>query len=146
MVLLMAVIVVLRYGFNLGWIWLQESVLYLHAFCLMLAMPYALKLDEHVRVDIFYRGFHPKRKNRVNLIGHLVFMLPMCVFLLVMSWGYVFQSWSILEASQEAGGLPFVYGLKTLLLIMPLLLLIQALSQVVNILPTQSDNQPQEQN
>ena len=146
MVIIMTVVVVLRYGFNLGWIWLQESVLYLHAFCLMLAMPYALKLDEHVRVDIFYRGFSPIKKNRVNLVGHLIFLLPMSLFLLAMSWNYVAQSWMIFETSQEAGGIAFVYGLKSLLIIMPLLLVLQAANQILNIIVANSKQKNTTQN
>ena len=134
MIVVMAAVVVLRYGFNLGWIWLQESVLYLHALCLMLAMPYTLKLDEHVRVDIFYRRFSPINKNKVNLFGHIFFLIPTCLFILFMSWGYVSQSWMIMETSNEAGGLPLVFALKSLLILMPVLLIIQALSQIVQIL------------
>lgn len=134
MVLVMAAVVVLRYGFNLGWIWLQESVLYIHAICLMLAMPYTLKLDEHVRVDIFYRRFSTKNQDKVNLFGHIFFLIPTCLFLLFMSWGYVSQSWMIMEASNEAGGLPLVFVLKSLLLLMPSLLIMQSISQIIQYL------------
>ena len=134
MVIVMALTVILRYGFNLGWIWLQESVLYLHAIGLMLAIPYTLKIDEHVRVDIFYRRFSFKNKNKVNLFGHIFFLIPTCLFMLFMSWGYVSQSWGIMESSNEAGGLPLVFVLKSLLIIMPTLLIFQAVSQVIQTL------------
>ncbi|NVK24564.1 MAG: TRAP transporter small permease subunit [Gammaproteobacteria bacterium] len=141
MVIVMAAVVILRYGFNLGWIWLQETVLYLHAITLMLAMAYTLNKDEHVRVDIFYRKFSQRKKNKVNLFGHLLFLMPMCVFILFMSWSYVAQSWLILETSQEAGGLPLVYVLKSLLIIMPVLLLVQACAQILQIFFEQKRNQ-----
>ena len=131
MVILMTLVVVLRYGFNLGWIALQESVLYLHALALMLGMSVTLKLDQHVRVDIFYRRMTGKRQQLVDAVGHLVFLFPTCIFIIVMSWGYVMQSWRILEKSQEVGGLPLVFVLKSLLLIMPILLMLQALSQLL---------------
>lgn len=134
MVVLMTLVVVLRYGFNLGWIWLQESVLYFHAFLLMLAMAYTLLMDEHVRVDIFYRRFTAKDKNKVNLIGHIFFLIPTCLFILFVSWNYVAQSWTILEGSQEAGGLPLVYLLKSLLVVAPLLMIFQAVAQIIEIL------------
>ena len=75
MMLLMTLVVVLRYGFGMGWIALQESVLYLHAMVLMLGMAYTMKHDGHVRVDIFFRRFPPKKKNWVNLGGHLLLLL-----------------------------------------------------------------------
>lgn len=136
MMVVMTLVVILRYGFNLGWIAMQESVLYLHAFVLMLGMGYTLKTDEHVRVDIFYRRFSAQKQNRVNLFGHILFLIPTCLFVLFMSWDYVFQSWQILEQSQEAGGLPLVFLLKTLLILMPLLLIFQALSEIIKILAT----------
>ena len=53
MVLVTFVIVVLRYVFERGWVWMQEIVIYPHAFTFLLAAGYALARDEHVRVDIF---------------------------------------------------------------------------------------------
>lgn len=133
MVLVMTLVVVLRYGFNIGWIWLQESVLYFHALVLMLAMAYTIKVDEHVRVDIFYRRFSKKNKNKVNLIGHLLFLFPTCLFVLFMSWNYVAQSWSVMETSQEAGGLPILFVLKSLLVITPILMIFQGVNEIIKI-------------
>jgi TRAP-type mannitol/chloroaromatic compound transport system permease small subunit len=124
--LLAFVIVLLRYGFNLGWIWLQESVTYLHALVFMVAAAWALQSDDHVRVDIFYRGGSERYRNWVDLVGTLILLLPFCVFLLVIGWDYVAASWADREASREAGGLPLVWLLKSLILVLPLLLLLQA--------------------
>jgi TRAP-type mannitol/chloroaromatic compound transport system permease small subunit len=126
MVLLSFAVVVLRYGFNLGWIWMQETVTYLHATVFMIAAAWALQTDDHVRVDIFYRDMPPRRQALVNLAGTLLFLVPVCVFLLVRGWPYVASAWSIREASSEASGLPWVYLLKSLILLMPALLLVQA--------------------
>jgi TRAP-type mannitol/chloroaromatic compound transport system permease small subunit len=127
MVVLTFVIVVLRYGFDLGWIWLQESVTYMHAMVFMLAAAWTLQDDGHVRVDIFYRDRSHRHKALVNLAGTLVLLVPLCVFLLLIGWEYVFSSWKLLEKSREAGGLPLVYLLKSLILLLPALLLMQAL-------------------
>ncbi len=128
MVLATFAVVVLRYGFNLGWIWLQESVTYLHATVFMLAAAWALQTDEHVRVDIWYRGASPRAKAWVNLSGTLLFLLPVCVFVLIKAWPYVMTSWSIRETSNEASGLPWLYLLKTLILVMPALLIAEAVN------------------
>lgn len=130
MTLLAFTIVVLRYGFNLGWIWLQESVTYLHATVFMLAAAWAWQTDDHVRVDIFYRKASPRYKSIVNLAGTLLFLLPLCVFLIYIGWDYVAASWSTREASREAGGLPLVWLLKTLIIVLPVLLLMQSLETI----------------
>jgi len=101
------VIVVLRYAFDLGYIWMQEGVVWLHAAAFMLAAAYTLKHDEHVRVDIFYRGMTARRRAVVNVLGITLFLLPMSVFILSASWDYVAVSWQIREGSREAGGLPY---------------------------------------
>jgi TRAP-type mannitol/chloroaromatic compound transport system permease small subunit len=128
MVVLIFSIVVLRYGFNLGWIWLQESVTYMHALVFMVAAAWALQTDDHVRVDIFYRDKSRRYKNWVNLLGTLLFLVPFSLFLIFIGWDYVSASWETLESSREAGGLPLVFALKSLILVMPALLLLQAWS------------------
>lgn len=130
MVLLTFVIVVLRYGFNLGWIWLQESLVYVHVLVFTVVAAWTLQQDGHVRVDIFYAGMTEKNRARVDLLGSLLFLLPFCMFILVISWPYVSNSWKLLESSREAGGLPLVFLLKSLIMVMPALLLLQA---VINI-------------
>jgi len=140
MVITMTLVVVLRYGFNLGWIWLQESILYMHGFVLMLAMSYTLRLDQHVRVDVFYRSFSQSKQNKINLFGHLVFLLPTCLFILFMSWNYVAQSWSIFESSQEACGLPLLFVLKSLLIIAPVLLIFQAVAEIAKVVLEKEGN------
>ena len=133
-VLLTFGIVILRYGMNLGWIWLQELVVYFHSAVFLLAAAWAFQADEHVRVDIFYRGKSPRHKAWVNLLGTLLFVVPFSVYLLVVGWGYVAASWQVLESSREAGGLNLVYLLKSLMLIMPLLLLVQSFDTVMRCL------------
>jgi TRAP-type mannitol/chloroaromatic compound transport system permease small subunit len=130
MVLLTFLIVVLRYGFNLGWIWLQESVTYLHAMVFMLAAAWAIQTDDHVRVDIYYRDRSPRQKAVVNLLGTLIFLVPFCIFVLYISWNYVVVSWAGQEGSREAGGLALVYLQKTLILLLPAMLLLQAVVSV----------------
>jgi TRAP-type mannitol/chloroaromatic compound transport system permease small subunit len=125
-------VVMLRYLFQLGWIAMQESILYLHAALFLLGAAYTLKRDGHVRVDIFYRGFTAKRKALIDLLGSLLLLLPVCSFLLWVSWDYVTTAWSIYEGSQEAGGLPYVYLLKTLIPVAVMLLILQGISQALS--------------
>lgn len=128
MVLVTFTVVVLRYVFNLGWIGMQESISYLHALVFMLGAGYAFKHEAHVRVDIFYQNFSPRRQALVNLLGNLLLLAPFCVFILIISYDYVAASWQIKEASPETGGLPYIYLLKTVIPAMAILLLLQAVA------------------
>ena len=130
MVLLTFTIVVMRYGFNMGSVALQESVLYFHGLVFMLGAAYTLKADGHVRVDIFYQRFSEKNKALVNIIGSVFLLLPVCIFIFLISFDYVITAWRILEQSPEAGGLPFVYLLKSYLLLLALTLLLQGIAEV----------------
>ena len=126
MTLLTFLVVFLRYGLNLGWIWMQESITYLHATVFMVAAAWTMQADEHVRVDIFYREHSPLYRAWVDLAGTLLFLLPFSLFMLYIGWGYVASAWSVYEASSEPGGLPLVWLLKSLVLVLPALLLLQA--------------------
>jgi TRAP-type mannitol/chloroaromatic compound transport system permease small subunit len=130
MVVVTFVVVVLRYVFDIGFIWLQESVIWMHAAVFMLGAAYTLREEEHVRVDVFYRDMSERRRAWVDLIGVLIFLLPLCVFLAWNSFDFVLQSWTIGESSREPGGLPFPFlpMLKTVVLLMPVTVSLQGLS------------------
>ena len=143
MVLLTFAIVVLRYGFNIGWIAMQESVLYLHGLVFMLGAAYTLKADGHVRVDIFYQNYSVKQQALVNLFGALVLLLPVVVFVFIASYDYVLTSWRIAEKSSEAGGLPFVYLSKTYLWLFAVTLGLQGVAEClrnIDVLLSRGDN------
>jgi len=131
MALLTAVIVVLRYGFNIGSIPAQEAVTYLHGSVFLLGAAYALKTGAHVRVDIFYRDFTPRRRAWVDSLGGIVFLLPLCLFILLATRGYVAESWSIREVSPEPGGIPAVFLLKTLIPVSAGLLALQGIAEIL---------------
>jgi len=131
MVLITCTVVVLRYAFDLGWIAMQESVTYLHALVFMLGAAYTLKHDGHVRVDILYRKLSPRGQAWVDLLGALLLLLPVCGFIFWVSWDYVAASWSLLEGSRDAGGLPLVYLLKSAIPAMAALLILQGIAQAL---------------
>ena len=129
MVAVVCVVVALRYLFDTGAIFLQESVVYLHGAGFLIGLSYALRHDAHVRVDVLYSRFAPPTRAWVELLGHALFLLPLAVAIVVLSWGYVADSWAVLEGSQEVGGVPAVFLLKTLLPLSALLVLLQAVAQ-----------------
>ena len=131
MVALVVLVVVTRYFLEVGSIALQESVTYLHCLVFMMGLAFTLKHDGHVRVDIFYRGFSSKSKAMVNLLGGIFFLVPVCLVIFFTSLDYVLASWAIHETSAENNGLPFVYLLKTLMLLMPATLLLQGVAEII---------------
>jgi len=133
MVIVSFVIVIIRYVLDSGFIWLQESLTWMHAAVFMLGAAYTLQQDAHVRVDIFYREMSAKRRALVNLFGVLFFVFPLCAFFLIEGFDYVRASWEIKEVSRNSGGLPypFVPLLKSSLLLMPIAVGLQGLSMML---------------
>lgn len=128
---LTALIVVMRYGFNVNSIYIQELVVYLHGSLFMLGAAFALKRGAHVRVDIFYRRFSPRGRAWVDALGGIVFLIPFCLFVLGVSWQFVTESWAIREISSEPGGIPAVFLLKTLIPLMAANLLLQGIAETL---------------
>jgi len=142
MVLVTTVVVILRYVFDTGWIAMQESINYMHASVFMIAAAYTLKQDAHVRVDIFYNHLSAKGKAWVDFLGTLLMLIPTLVFIIWISWDYVAESWSIHESSREAGGLPGVYVIKSLIPLMATLLILQAIALLLRSLQTLLQQEP----
>lgn len=131
MALFTAGIVVLRYGFNVGSILAQEAVVYLHGALFLLGAAYALKVGAHVRVDVFYREFSPRTKAWIDSVGGIVFLLPLCVFIIGSSWDYVSESWRMQEISAEPGGIPAVFILKSMIPLAAANLALQGVAEVL---------------
>ncbi|GAB4391040.1 MAG: TRAP transporter small permease subunit [Kiloniellaceae bacterium] len=128
MVLITFVVVILRYVYAIGWVWLQESYVWLHGIVFMMGAGYTLLHNGHVRVDIFYRPNSARYKAIVDLCGSLILLLPLIVVVFFVSYDYVLKSWVSLEASREAGGLPALFLLKTVILLFCGLIGLQGLS------------------
>jgi TRAP-type mannitol/chloroaromatic compound transport system permease small subunit len=130
-VLLQFTLVVARYWFGMGSIWLTEMVIYGHAMVLMLAAAWTLRAGGHVRVDIFYADASPRTQAKVDLFGAMLLLLPFALMLLWLAMPYVARSWAVMERSQEASGLPLVYALKTLIPAFAVLMALQGAAQAI---------------
>ena len=128
MVLLQFAVVLMRYLFGIGSIFMQEGVIYLHAALFLVGAGYTLLHGGHVRVDIFYRDARPRHKALIDLLGTLLFLLPVCVVIGWASLPYVAQSWVNLEGSRETSGIPAVFVLKSLILLFVVLIALQGIS------------------
>jgi TRAP-type mannitol/chloroaromatic compound transport system permease small subunit len=124
-------VVVLRYVLHVGSIRLQESVLYAHAELFMLAAAWTLQVQGHVRVDVFYAQARSRARALVDLLGAVIFLLPFAAVLFAVTLPYVERSWHTFEGSPQPSGLPFVYLLKTVILVFAVLIGLQGVAQAL---------------
>jgi TRAP-type mannitol/chloroaromatic compound transport system permease small subunit len=125
------VVALLRYGVGIGAVWLQEAQLWLHASLVLLAAGWTLQQDGHVRVDIWYRTAPPHRRALADLLGALLLLVPATLTLFWLSLPYALESWRRLEGSREAGGLPALFLLKSVIPMAFLLLAAAGLAQAI---------------
>ena len=131
MFILVIVNILLRYIFNINFIFMQELVMYLHAFIFLFGISICLKENSHVRIDVFSNKLDAKAKKYIEVLGTVFLIIPFCLFVLYESTPIIMRSWEMLESSGEPGGLPFIYILKSSIYVFASLLLIQALGRLV---------------
>ena len=132
MVLVTVLVVVLRYGFNIGFIWMQESVRFMYSAVFLLCAGYTLLKDKHVRVDVLYLNLSEKNKALVDLIGSIFLLLPVCFVIFYYSWSYVLNSWEQMEGSIEERGLHLVFLMKTFIWFFAILVSMQSIAIIIN--------------
>jgi TRAP-type mannitol/chloroaromatic compound transport system permease small subunit len=130
-VLLQFALVVARYGFDAGSIWLAETVTYGNAALFLLAAAWTLAADGHVRVDVFYAHASARGKAVIDLVGSLALLIPFALVLAWLSVPYAARSWAILERSQEASGLPLVFVFKSFIPAFAILMALQGIAQAI---------------
>ena len=131
LILLTFIVAFMRYILDFGSIAIQEVIIYFHALIFTIGASYTLKNDMHVRIDIFYNNLTQKKKKTINFYGTIFFLIPTCVLIFVTSFNYVLSSILLLESSKEAGGLPVLYILKIYILLLPITLFLQAISELI---------------
>ncbi len=125
-------VMVLRHVFDTGFVWQQINLRYINGvFCIM-GLAYALLLDRHVRVDIFYRSAGERARAAIDICAAVVFIAPLSVLLFAGSRGYVLGSWAVLEGTSEGAGVPLVFLYKTAIWIAALALFLQAVSMATS--------------
>lgn len=135
-VLVVFVDVVMRYLFNLSFVFAQELEWHLFAFIFLMGAGNTLLKDGHVRVDIFYQRMRPKAKAWVNMLGVIFFLIPGCILIILTSLNFVQASFSILEGSPDPGGIPYRWVLKACIPAGFILLLVQGISMGIKSLFT----------
>lgn len=128
LVLVVSYDVFVRYLFGESSVGLQELEWHIFSLIFLVATAFTLKVDEHVRVDVFYTRFAPKKKAWLNLLGSVFLLIPFCIIVILASESFVSISFRINETSPDAGGLPARYILKAFIPISFFLLLLQGIA------------------
>lgn len=132
LVLIICLDVTLRYIFSNTKAWILELEWHLFALIFLLGAGYAFKHDRHVRVDLFYANFSERDKAWINLIGGVVFLVPWCLLIMYVSYGYAYESWLIGEGSPDPGGLPARYVVKFAITAGVFFLFLQAVASIID--------------
>ena len=128
MVINVFLVVVLRYAFSVGWVWMQELYVWTHATIFLLGAGYTLLHDGHVRIDLIYREASIKYKSIINILGSLFLGLPLLYVIFVSSLPLITRDWENLEKSAEAGGLPGLFLFKSVIAVFGILFGLQILA------------------
>ena len=131
LVLLVTIDVVMRYGFNISFVSLEEMEWHLYALIFLLGAGYTLRHNGHVRVDVIYQRLPKRIRAFINVIGVLFFLFPGCYLVIKTSIPFVHSSWLMHEGSADPGGLPGRYILKAVVPIAFVLLAIQGFSMLL---------------
>src|SRR6266700_7906321 len=108
----------------------HEVQWYMFAGLVLLGGPYTLKVNEHVRVDLLYSALSERARIWIDIIGCLLFLLPICVILVYFTWPWFVESWRIDETSSNAGGL-IRWPVKLLLPVGFALMALQGVSELI---------------
>ncbi len=101
------------------------------AIVFLLVSAYALQVEKHVRVDVFYQKFSQKTQTIINLVGTIIFLIPWCYLVITTASKFVSNSWYIREGSPQPGGLPARYVIKGMIVVGFILLALQGFSLLV---------------
>lgn len=130
-VLVCFTVVVLRYVFAIGQVWMQDLFVWMSGVMFMGIAGYTLMVGQHVRVDVFYRPASLRRKAWVDLIGSLVFVAPFVIVLTLYALPFIERSWRFMEGSSNFGGMPGLYVVKSFILVFALVIALQAIAMAL---------------
>lgn len=119
--------VIMRYFFNTGSIAMQEMEWHLFSVIILLGISYTLKEDGHVRVDLIYDRLTQKKKAKINMVGVILFIIPVALLIAVESIPFVIESFNSNEQSGDPGGLPYRWLVKSLIPLSFFLLIITSI-------------------
>ncbi|MEO8240876.1 MAG: TRAP transporter small permease subunit [bacterium] len=129
-ILLSAGNAIVRKIFNSSSNALLEMQWYLYGAAFLLAAAYTLRQNEHIRIDIVYGALSRRTQHWIDLIGHVLFLMPFVILMDVYFVPYFLRSYRTGELSNNSGGL-ILWPAKGLLLLGFLLLTVQGVSEII---------------
>ena len=129
-VIICAVNAFVRYLFDMSSNAWLEAQWYLFGAAFMFAAAYTLSQNEHIRIDIVYAMFSRRVQHWIDLLGHLLFLMPFVLLMVYYLIPYVLLSYRSGEVSSSAGGL-IIWPAKGILLIGFVLLALQGVSEII---------------
>lgn len=123
--------VVLRYVIGRTSVFTQEAEWYLFGIVYLMAAGYTMLWNEHVRVDILYSRWSPRRKATVDLILLVVMFFPSCLMIVYTAWPFFRAALAVYEGSPDPGGIPLRWALKAVIIVAFINLMIQGVSQAI---------------
>lgn len=107
--------VIMRYFFRNSSVGMQEMEWHLFSVIILFGVSVALKEEGHVRVDFLYEKYSVRKKAMINILGTLFFLLPLALLVASGSFGFVMDSYSINEISEDPGGLTHRWIIKSMI-------------------------------
>jgi len=123
----------MRYLFSEGSIALQEIEWHLYDIVFLLGISYSLQQKKHVRVDIFYTNYSDNSKKLIDILSMLFLVIPFSILIVINSWDMMLQSYLQNEISSDPGGLTHRYIIKGMVILSFILLIIQAISEIIKL-------------
>ncbi|MGD8835308.1 MAG: TRAP transporter small permease subunit [Desulfobacteraceae bacterium] len=131
MVLNVAFDVMMRYLFRNGSVGMQEMEWHFFSILILFGVGFGLRHEGHVRVDFIYDRLSEKRKAVVNILGTLFMLFPLALLILLGSFGYVNDAYITNEISEDPGGLPYRWIIKSMIPLSFTFLLLSATGYVL---------------
>jgi len=132
MILNVAFDVMMRYVFRNSSIGMQEVEWHLFAIIILYGTGYALRHNAHVRVDFVYDGLRDRKKAWINIVGTILFLLPLAMLIIYGSYDFVMDAYTSHEISEDPGGLPYRWLIKAQIPIAFIFLVFAAANYIIH--------------
>jgi TRAP-type mannitol/chloroaromatic compound transport system permease small subunit len=130
-----------RFAFNLSSNAMLEIQWYIFSAIFLFCAAYVLKKNEHIRIDVIAGRLSERKQNWIDVFGILVFLLPMVIMTMTLSWPVFMNAWHSGETSANPGGL-IRWPVRLLMPVGFFLLLLQGLSELVKRIAFLTGNGP----
>lgn len=123
--------VVARYGFNAPTQWAYDLTFMLYGTFFMLGAAFTLQRKGHVRTDMYYDRWSPRRQAAIDVVCYLVIFIPFVSVFVFTGWGYFWKAFVTGETFVSSAWQPITWPFKLSMPLAGVLLLVQAVSEIL---------------